>query len=80
MDDVQFVQLAVQQNVLNVNATKPTTKDGVAVPASRLFEERVALTVQAKCFGTPQVREKFMEAMVSHPYFVRISRTESPSC
>jgi len=70
MDDVQFVQLAVQQNVLNVNATKPTTKDGVAVPGKPgCSKERVALTVQAKCFGTPQVREKFMEAMVSHPYF-----------
>ena len=79
VEDIQLTRLVLQQSVMNVEARKNITENGVFVarkPGSST--ETVSLTLQAKNFAGPEQREKFIEKLSAIPYFKEHLRPTEP--
>jgi Tfp pilus assembly PilM family ATPase len=79
LDEIQLTRLVLQESVANVDAKKPVTEKGITIPRKPGYStEKISLTLQAKNFGGPQDREKFIEKVASQPYFKTQLRRAEP--
>lgn len=79
MDDIQLTRLTLLESVSTVEAKKGINEKNLKIPRKPGFTtEKVSLTVQAKNFGGPEEREKFIEKIATVPYFKQQLRKEEP--
>ena len=80
MDEIQLTKLTIQHSVATVEAKKAVVVDKTkTIPRKPGFStEKVIITLQAKNFGGPEEREKFIEKVASVPYFKQYLRKEEP--
>ena len=75
VDDIQVVGLKMEQNLVHVDAVKAS--QGVrAEPAQT--KEQIFLTITAKNFANNQAEDKFIEQLLSLPYFKNTLRKKEP--
>jgi Tfp pilus assembly PilM family ATPase len=75
VDDVQVVGLKMEQTLVQAEAVK-AAKNVRAQPAQT--REQILLTITAKNFGDTHTEDKFIERMVSLPYFKDNLRKKEP--
>ena len=80
MDDIQLTKLSIQHSVATVEAKKAVVVDKTkTIPRKPGYStEKVSISLQAKNFGGPEEREKFIEKVASVPYFKQYLRKEEP--
>ncbi|HKQ38551.1 MAG TPA: hypothetical protein VJ063_10770, partial [Verrucomicrobiae bacterium] len=79
MDQIQLTKLTVQHSVVNVESRKAIVEKNKTTPRKPGYStEKVSLLVQAKNFGGPEEREKFIEKIASVPYFKQYLRKDEP--
>lgn len=80
MDQIQLTKLTIQHSIVNTEAKKAVIVDkNKTIPRKPgSSTEKVSITVQAKNFGGPQEREKFIEKIASVPYFQQSLRKDEP--
>ena len=74
-DDIQVVGLKMEQTLVNADAIK-ASKTARAQPAQT--REQILLTISAKNFSDSHAEEKFIESIVSLPYFKSSLRKKEP--
>ena len=74
-DDIQVVGLKMEQTLVNADAIK-ASKTARAQPAQT--REQILLTISAKNFADSHAEEKFIESIVSLPYFKSSLRKKEP--
>ena len=79
VENIQFTHLTLQESEVTVEGKKAITEKNLTVPRKPGYTtEKVSLTVQAKNFGGAQDREKFIEKLISVPYFKETLRKDEP--
>jgi Tfp pilus assembly PilM family ATPase len=79
MDDIQLTRLILQESVANTAEKKGISEKNRTVPRQPGYStEKVTLTIQAKNFGGPEEREKFIEKIISVPHFKQQLRKQEP--
>ena len=74
-DDIQVVGLKMEQTLVNADAIK-ASKTARAQPAQT--REQILLTISAKNFSDSHAEEKFIESIMSLPYFKSSLRKKEP--
>jgi type IV pilus assembly protein PilM len=79
MGEIQLTRLTLLQSVVNTAEKKGISEKNKTVPRQPGYStEKRSLTLQAKNFGGPEDREKFIEKISSVPYFKEHLRKEEP--
>ncbi len=76
---LQVTKISFQETTANTDAKKEIVDKGIRIPRKPAYTtENLSLTVQAKNFGTPEDREKFIENLSTAPFFKSSLRSEEP--
>jgi len=79
-DQIQLTKLTLQHAIVNVESKKAIVVDKTkTIPRKPGYStEKVSILIQAKNFGGPEEREKFIEKIASLPYFQQALRKDEP--